>query len=285
VTASNGSCGPVASVVIPAHDEARVIGRLLDGLVGPDLEIVVVCNGCTDGTEEESARHGPDVRVLSTPVPSKRDALRLGDAAATVFPRFYVDADVEISRRSILALTAVLTVEGREAVAPERIVPRDGVRAPVRWYYDVWEQLPQVRSGLFGRGVIGVSESGHQRLCALPPVMGDDLVASEVFEPYERVVVHGAAVVVRPPRRLRDLHHRRVRAVTGNTQADRLGLRRSESVSSATSLTALVRARPALLPKAPIFVAVTVAARIGARSALRRDDFDTWRRDESSRRG
>ena len=42
--------GPVASVVIPAHNEAAVLGRLLDalatGLGGHALEIIVACNGC-----------------------------------------------------------------------------------------------------------------------------------------------------------------------------------------------------------------------------------------------
>src|SRR5262245_58336894 len=44
----------MASVVIPAHNEARVIERglssLLEGARPGELEIVVVCNGCTDDT-------------------------------------------------------------------------------------------------------------------------------------------------------------------------------------------------------------------------------------------
>ena len=45
-----------ASIVIPAHDEEAVIGRLLDslagGLDGARLDVVVACNGCTDRTAE-----------------------------------------------------------------------------------------------------------------------------------------------------------------------------------------------------------------------------------------
>ncbi len=42
---------PVASIVIPAHNEERVIGRLLrsltTGVPSGHSDIVVVCNGCT----------------------------------------------------------------------------------------------------------------------------------------------------------------------------------------------------------------------------------------------
>ena len=44
----------VASVIIPAHNEAASIGRnlraLREGTRGGDLDVVVVCNGCTDRT-------------------------------------------------------------------------------------------------------------------------------------------------------------------------------------------------------------------------------------------
>ena len=58
---------PTASVVIPAHDEAQVIGRTLRGVLDRTaagrLEVVVVCNGCTDDTAEV-ARRFAGVRVI-----------------------------------------------------------------------------------------------------------------------------------------------------------------------------------------------------------------------------
>ena len=51
----------VASVIIPAHDEAGSIERCLTSLAadpGSDaLDIVVVANGCTDTTAEQARRH------------------------------------------------------------------------------------------------------------------------------------------------------------------------------------------------------------------------------------
>lgn len=282
-----GSTNAAASVVVPAHDEAAVIGRLLDGLTrggGPVLEIVVVCNGCTDDTEAIAAEFRPAVRVVSLPDASKRLALRRGDHDAVSYPRFYVDADVELTAADIAVMIEALRHSGVMAIAPDRVIPMDGVARPVRWYYDVWERLPQVRTGLFGRGVIGVTEDGNERLRSLPPMMGDDLVASEAFAPGERTVAAAATVIVRPPRTTRDLYRRRVRAATGNSQADASGLRNQGSVTVWSDLVSIGRREPTLIPKLPVFVAFAVASRIGASRALRRGDFDTWRRDDSSRR-
>ena len=183
------------------------------------------------------------------------------------------DVDLRLDRVSLQNL----------AVGPQRRLVRDGMSPWVRWYYDVWEQLPQVRTGLFGRGVIALSESGNARVRSLPPVMGDDLVAAEAFTPSERSIVTEAEVTVWPPRTLGDLLRRRIRAVTGNAEADGAGLRSSEAVTSPRTLSATARRMPSLVPKLPVFVGVGIVARLGARRAIRRGDFETWRRDESSR--
>lgn len=274
----------MTSIIIPAHNEERVIGRLLDALVGPatqSYDIVVVCNGCTDDTAAV-ARERP-VRVIEIGEASKRLAIEAGDASADTFPRLYVDADIELTAESARRIVEVLEAGPYLAAAPERQVPRDGRGPWVRWYYDVWEQLPQVRTGLFGRGVIGLSEAGYRRVRALPPLMGDDLSASDAFEPGERTIVEGTHVVVHPPRTLGSLYRRRVRAVTGNTQADQAAVRRPDSVTSLATLRQLGREQPRLAPKIPVFLAVALAARVGARRAIRRGDYQTWLRDETSR--
>jgi glycosyltransferase involved in cell wall biosynthesis len=87
----------VLTVIVPAHDEGRVIGRLLErhvpGAEHGDLEILVVANGCTDNTAEVAAAFGPPVQLLTVPVPSKREALTADNEAATGFPRVYLDAE------------------------------------------------------------------------------------------------------------------------------------------------------------------------------------------------
>ncbi|WP_367319233.1 glycosyltransferase family 2 protein [Streptomyces sp. HUAS ZL42] len=280
----------MTSIVIPAHNEERVLGRLLDSLLADasddETDIVVVCNGCTDDTAKVAAARGPRVRVVEIPVPSKHAALRAGDDHARGFPRVYVDADVVITGADVRALTESLDDDssGILATAPERRIPLAACAWRVRAYYQVWQRLPAVREGLFGRGVIAVSKAGHARIAALPPLMADDLAASLAFAPEERLVVGAAGVVVHPPRTWPDLIKRRIRAAVSTAQVEQhQGPEEASARTSKADLKALLRREPRLFPGVVVFVAAAVVARRGARKAIRAQDFGTWLRDESSR--
>ncbi|NUP81080.1 MAG: glycosyltransferase family 2 protein [Nonomuraea sp.] len=275
----------MVSVVIPAHNEAKVLGRLLDGLLGEaapgEFDVVVVANGCTDDTAGVARPYA--VRVLTTPVPSKSEALRLGDEAARGYPRLYVDADVELSTASVRALAAVLSApDGPLAAAPERELALAGRPWPIRAYYAIWTRLPQVRAGLFARGVIAVNGAGNERVRALPPVMADDLAASLAFAPDERVIVPGARVVIQTPRTFADLMRRRVRAMTSVTELEQTSDTPGERTGP-RDLLAIVQAEPRLVAAAAVFALVAVLARRRAAHAIRAGDYTTWLRDESSR--
>jgi hypothetical protein len=301
----------VTSIVIPAHNEAPVIGRLLDSLLADsvpedDTDILVVCNGCTDETAQVAAARGPRVRVVEIPVPSKHAALRAGDDHARSFPRVYVDADVVITGAGVRALVEPLEDEasGILATAPAREIPLAACAWRVRAYYQVWQRLPAVREGLFGRGVVAVSKSGHARIAALPPLMADDLAASLAFTPAERRVVDSAAVVIQPPRTWPDLIRRRIRAAVSTAQVEQNQAERSRGEpsrgeptlgetsqgpgeasarTSTADLRAMLRREPGFLPHLVVFLAAAVVARRGAKKAIRAQDFGTWLRDESSR--
>jgi glycosyl transferase family 2 len=275
----------VVSIVVPAHNEAKVLSRLLRPLLAtarPDeLDVIVVPNGCTDETAAVAESFG--VRVVSAPIASKAKALRLGDAAARGFPRLYVDADVELGTDDVRALAAELARPGVLATAPERSLAMDGRPWPIRWYYAIWTRLPEVRAGLFGRGVIAVNMEGHARLHRLPEVMADDLAMSLAFTAAERAVAPGSRVVIHPPRTWRDLVRRRVRAAAGVGQLEAavLGQAGGSARTSMGDLLGIVRREPRLLPCLVVFLAVTVRARLRAR----RTGTSTWLRDESSRGG
>jgi cellulose synthase/poly-beta-1,6-N-acetylglucosamine synthase-like glycosyltransferase len=289
------------SVIVPAHDEARTIGRLLTALVGsadrslPDLDVVVVCNGCTDNTAEvarqEAARQeAPQqqggqgtVRVIEIPVASKVEALRTGSAAARHAQRVFLDADVVISQNGLLAMSRAMASTGALAAGPTRVLAMHGVSPVVRWYYDVWQRLPEVRRGLFGRGVVMVSEAGLHRLDLSADILSDDLAMSEAFSGNERVVVADAVVTIHPPRTVSDLLRRRIRVHLGNTQADDLGIRSASARTSVGDVLRIGLRDPRTAPKVPVFLLITLLARVGARRRQARGLADSWLRDESSR--
>ncbi len=274
------------SVVIPAHNESAVIGRLLTSLTQSarpgELEVVVVPNGCTDDTATIAG--GFAVTVAETPVGNKHKALRLGDERAQAFPRLYVDADVVLTLEGARQLGKALREPGILAAAPGRKLELSGRPLVVRWYYHVWERLPGVRQALYGRGVIGVTAEGHKRIASLPELMGDDLAASVAFTVDERVIVDSALVVVHTPRTTADLLRRRVRSLTSTAQLHGSMPEATDGArTSMGDLLGLVRANPLLLPKMLVFLGVTLVARRRARKPIRSGDYQTWLRDESSR--
>ena len=277
----------VASVIIPAHNEAATIGRSLSalrtGTYEDELEVVVVCNGCTDDTAGAARRADPRARVIEISQPSKAEAVRVGNTLTDVFPRVHLDADIVLSGTDLLHLLEPLGRGQVLATAPRRDVPRDGCSPWVRWYYDVWESLPQVEWGLFGRGAFALSEVAQARVSALPRMLSDDLGMSDSFTDEERRVVNAAVAVVHPPRTVSDLVQRRIRVMRGNVQADRLGVRRASSRTGVRTLLGLALTRPGIALRLPVFLAVHVVARLGARRAVQSGDFTTWQRDESSR--
>src|SRR5437763_13612695 len=159
-----GGATPSLSVVVPAHNEEAVIARCLTALlqdVAPDvIDVVVVCNGCTDRTADIAASFG--VRVLSTPAASKSAALNLGDDAARHFPRAYADADVEVTGAALMQ-TASALAGGALAAAPGLQLDLAGRSWAVRSYYRVWSRMRDAASDVTGSGAYVLSEDGRLR--------------------------------------------------------------------------------------------------------------------------
>ncbi len=276
------------SIIIPAHNEAPVIGRLLGQLLAAaedsELDILVVANGCTDETAAVAAKFGPLVRVISIPVASKREAITVGNRAARGFPRFYVDADVELGAGDVRELARALQRPGILGVSPELTLDMAGRRWPVRWFYDIWTRLPEVQRGLFGRGVVGVSEAGYARIAALPPLLADDLAASLAFSSAERTVVPSARVRVHPPRTFVGLLRIRTRAVINVNQLESTEeAPRSTARTRLADILAIVHQDIRMVPRAVLFMSVALLARARARRMAGYKVNPEWLRDESSR--
>ncbi|MCD4673026.1 MAG: glycosyltransferase, partial [Anaerolineaceae bacterium] len=134
------------SIIIPAHNESSVIARcceaLLNGALPRELEIIVVCNGCTDNTAEVARSISKDIKVVETGVPSKSNALNIGDSLATSFPRFYIDADVIVPLDSVRKTAVLLQNQNILAAAPSMEVDLAGRGFFVKAFYRVWLALP-----------------------------------------------------------------------------------------------------------------------------------------------
>lgn len=285
---TGGAALPSVSVVVPAHNEELSIARLLTSLLGSadpgEMQVLVVCNGTTDDTARIATSFGPDVRVIEIPEASKRLALDRGDRESAIFPRLYVDADVEVSTASVRLLLEALSQPGVLVAGPSRELVDTGVSMWVRWYESVWERLPAVQSGLFGRGVIALNQDAYVRIDALPNVLSDDGAISEAFSDSERRIIPEATVRIRLPKSLADLIRRRVRVMTGNRQLDSGALRTDRSMTTIGTLVVLARQAPLSAPKVAWFVVVTAIVRLGAMRAKKTGDVTTWLRDDSSRK-
>ena len=284
-----------ASVVIPAHNEEAVVGRCLErlaqSLVASELEVIVVANGCTDGTVEAASAYAdrlPHLVVLDEPRPGKIGALNRGDAVATTFPRVYLDADIEVEPGTLERLLERLDSPAPVVAAPAVRFDTAGASPLVMSYYRVFATLPYVTDGLVGLGLYAFNAAGRARFGRFPELTADDLFVQRIFAPEERVMTPGA-FIVRTPRTLRDLLRVRRRVAAGNVElavmpsgsatGDAALDTAATASSTAYALVATALRRPSTMGAVLVYVAVTLVARMTAGRAAA-----GWMRDESSRR-
>ncbi|NMR21443.1 glycosyltransferase family 2 protein [Cellulomonas fimi] len=281
----------MTSVIIVAYNEASIIGQnldlLLSGTSRDDMEVIVVANGCVDATAAVARARG--VRVLDLPDPGKSAALNAGDAVATSFPRVYLDADIAVSSAMVRALADALSRPDAGtgtvplAAAPDRHLVVRGRPLAVRCYFAIQSRLPAARSGLYGRGMIALSERGRARFARFPDILADDLFLDSLFAESERVILTSVRTEVQTPRSTRDLVLRLTRVRRGNAELRALSgqggvheVRRSSRISW---LRHVVLRQPWLLPAGVPYAVITVLADLRARRV-----GDRWERDSSTRR-
>lgn len=284
------TAGPIASVVIPAHNEAGVITRCLDALfdgIEPDaLDVVVVCNGCRDDTAARARESGHPVLVVELTAASKAAALRAGDAALDLFPRLYLDADVVLPGRSARRVVEHLRGGAVAARPPIRYDSREST-APVRSYYRARTEVPAVMRSLWGAGVYGLSAAGRARFGEFPDLTADDLWIDRQFEPAEVEIVDCDPVLVRVPRRTRDLVRILQRTYKGKseTRPDAGPDERARTVtqSALRDLRRLAASGPRGAVDAGTYAGFAAGARLVLAVRPGRAAGATWERDDSSR--
>lgn len=277
----------MVSVIVPAHNEERVIGRCLSTMLSEthngDLEVIVVCNGCTDKTAEIVRDFGDPVTVIETVQKSKTVALNLGDAAARSFPRFYVDADVEVSWTSIQSTARVLDRGPWLAASPK--IEIDVTDRPwlVRAFCRIWTMLPYFDRSRIGSGIYAISEAGRMRFETFPDIVSDDGFARLIFSPDERTCLPDCSFRTTPPRTLRSIVRIKTRSHKGNLELKHRfpELQANQGKRWAHTILELF-IHPSLWPSAFVYAYVMVISHVSARLKLKRGDM-LWERDETSR--
>jgi glycosyltransferase involved in cell wall biosynthesis len=279
---------PAGSVIVPAHNEEATIGLCLSGLLGEarpgEFEIIVVCNGCSDGTANVARGFGSMVRVVELEVGNKIVALNLGNKAARFYPRLYIDADLEITTESARSLLAAAAEPSCFAAIGRMETDVSQVPWLLRQYYAVWKRHAYLRQGKFG-GAYALSEAGCRHIGILPPIINDDEYVRRRI-PQDRLrLVEGCSFRARMPRTLRDLVAVRTRVHRGNRQlrqmarASGLPLPAAGPSQSMRSLVSTAWARPGLWPGLVTYVAVNTVSKLKAMGR-----GTGWGRDESTRR-
>lgn len=285
---------PAVSVVIPAHDEAAALPRCLDALLGQRwagaMEIVVVANGCSDGTAgvargyvAVAAACGHRLTVVDLPASSKPAALNAGDACTRAGVRVFLDADVCLSPNAIAAVLERLTSGAGTHLCAPAIRVRPPRSALTRQYVEVWSRLPYLRAQVIGCGFYAVTQEGRRRWDKFPELISDDKFVRLHFRPGEQQVADDAYFVVAFPERFRELLRVRGRWCRGNRQVAAAvpALRANDQSRIAATARFLCR-HPALWGSVPTFSAVFAAGHLLAFLSRGAAGVSTWERAETS---
>jgi glycosyltransferase involved in cell wall biosynthesis len=99
---------PLISVIIPAHNEENYIKRTLHSLKTQqfqDHEVIVVTNGCTDGTEEiVKKRESDNLKHFSMPIANVSRARNYGASKAMGDILLFLDADTLLKDDALLKI-------------------------------------------------------------------------------------------------------------------------------------------------------------------------------------
>lgn len=190
---------PRLSIIVPAcNEEARIgacLRSILDQSVEGPLQVIVVPNGCRDGTASAARGFAPDfaargwaLEVVELAAGGKLAALNAADAQARSGARLYLDADIVLGPGLLAGLMAALDRPG-PVYAGARLKVAPTSSAISRRYARFWQTLPFIARGVSGAGLFAVNAAGRARWDRFPAIIADDAFVRGQFAPSERVLV------------------------------------------------------------------------------------------------
>ena len=278
----------MATVIVPAHNEASVIKDCLNSIVnqsGID-HIIVPCNGCTDNTVEIVTANFPQVICLDIKKPSKTNALNVAEEKAkeigVTYPIFYIDADTRLSENSITHITKIMKDKNIFLSAPTPQIDTKNSSWLVQTYYKVWTQLPYIKEGVIATCSFIVSEEGRKRFNKFADVIGDDGYIRCHFKNKEISNIEGAEIYITAPKDIFSLIKIKTRARLGNME---LIAKKKCPIQEAKHYGNVMKER--LLSKqffpTLIYIGIAMIIRVRAKSQFKQLDNYQWEKDTSSR--
>lgn len=274
----------MATVIVPAHNEASVIRRCLDSIIGQEgLDtLIVACNGCTDETVAIVRKEYPQAICLDITTPSKVNALNEAEKHIRSWPVFYIDADTRLSANTIADISNAMQDGFTLLAAPEPVIDTTQSSWLVKQFYHVWLQLPYIRDGVVATCSYVISETGHQRFKHFPNIINDDGFVRCQFDRTERRNIPGTQVFITAPHNLASLIKIKTRARLGNMQLAASGLCTCKEQKPYSRIL-----RDRLLSKEFIavlsYLAIVTVIRLRAAWQYRNVSTYRWEKDQTSR--
>ncbi len=275
----------MATVIVPAHNEASVIQACLDSIMnqeGVDT-VIVACNGCTDNTAEIVSQHYPDIICLDIAKPSKTNALNEAEQYISSYPVFYLDADTVISPGTVSKISQYMQQHPEILLsAPTPKIDTANSSWFVKQYYKIWLQLPYIKDGVIGTCSFIISEAGRKRFQKFPDIINDDGYVRCCFDSHERMNIDNTSIYIKAPRTLYSLIKIKTRARLGNMQLEALQLcakpKQADYSGSMKKRLLSKQFIPAL-----VYIGIALMIRIRARQQFKQLDSYTWEKDLTSR--
>lgn len=291
----------MATIIVPAHNEASVIQRCLDSIVSQvnlappphsemlpknkitDSDIVIVaCNGCTDNTADIVRENYPKVICLDIEKPSKTNALNEAEKHITTFPVYYLDADTVIAPDTIDTITKHMDNTGLLLTAPTPAIDTSESPWAVKQYYKIWINLPYIKDGVIGTCSFIISEQGRKRFDTFPDIINDDGFVRCCYDSHERDNVAGTTIHIKAPKTLYSLIKIKTRARLGNMQLEATNLcARPKQANYSGSMKEKLFSKQ-FIPTL-VYILIALFIRIRAKKQFKQLDSYQWEKDLTSR--
>ncbi len=219
--------GKTVSILLPVRNGERWIRRKLESIYALDypqdlVEVIVVCDGCEDGTERiATAFDAPNLRVLLIRRSGKAAALNEALQRATGEILFFTDVRQPLAKDCLRELVACFADPSVGAASGELII-RDGAtqaesNVGLYWRYEKWirKNLSRVDSVLGATGAIYAMRRSLARPLAAGTILDDvNLPLGAFFQGY-RIVLDDSARAYDEPASLDTEFRRKIRTLAG----------------------------------------------------------------------